>query len=343
MAPTLELVQSLDLAIDWIEFPSSEEGVREHGSADEWNRVLREAIDDSDATLIGSISSVTTATRYLRWGKQTFANVRPMRWRPGYRSPLRNPEGIDYVFVRENLEDTYVGIEGSLSALAALPSLQSDKSGLELDTSVAGAYALKVITEEGTRRLVRFACELALTRKERGHPGTVTCTAKYNSLPQTDGLFRQVAEATVAEEYPNLRYEQYIVDDFAARLVLRPAAFDVVVIPNLYGDILSDLGAGTLGGLGLAPSGCYGAAYAYFESIHGSAPDLAGRNVINPTATLLSAAMLLEHLGYPEAAARIEQAVARVYADGRSLTPDQGGRASTVELCDAVRAALGAE
>ena len=154
-------------------------------------------------------------------------------------------------------------------------------------------------------------------------------------LPVTDGLFRDVARR-VSEGYPDVTLETFIVDDFARRLVAAPHELDVVVLPNLYGDILSDAAAGVIGGLGLAPSGCYGDGYAYFESAHGSAPDIAGKGTINPTATILSAAMMLDHLGFEEAARRLETAVERVYAEGRRLTPDQGGTATTLEFSDAV-------
>jgi len=154
-------------------------------------------------------------------------------------------------------------------------------------------------------------------------------------LPRTDGLFRARVDR-IANEFPDIELQTFIVDDFARRLVAEPHSLDVVVLPNLYGDILSDAAAGLAGGLGLAASGCYGDAYAYFESAHGSAPDIAGRNIINPTATLLSGAMMLEHLGFRAAARRLEAAIAAVYVDGRQLTPDQGGGASTTEFCAAV-------
>ncbi|HEU5091763.1 MAG TPA: isocitrate/isopropylmalate family dehydrogenase, partial [Nitrospira sp.] len=157
---------------------------------------------------------------------------------------------------------------------------------------------------------------------------------------ESDGLFRRVAEET-AKGYPEVIYNQYIVDDFARRIVASPQEFDVVVMPNLYGDILSDAAAGTIGGLGLAPSGCYGENYAYFESIHGTAPDIAGKHLINPTATLLSAIMMLEYIGYTDAAARLDHAVSQVYSDGKTLTLDQGGSASTFAFCTAVRECLG--
>ncbi len=159
-------------------------------------------------------------------------------------------------------------------------------------------------------------------------------------LRETDELFRRIA-GEVTAEYPDLEYEEYIVDDFARRIVASPHGLDVVVLPNLYGDILSDEGAGTIGGLGLAPSGCYGAAYAYFEPVHGTAPDIAGKQIINPTATILSAAMILEYLGFPAEAQAIEAAVDRVYAAGVSLTPDQGGVAATEEVVTAVAEEIG--
>ncbi len=158
-------------------------------------------------------------------------------------------------------------------------------------------------------------------------------------LPATDGLFREVA-TRLAASYPDVRFETFIVDDFARRLVAEPQALDVVVLPNLYGDILSDAAAGVIGGLGLAPSGCYGDGYAYFEPAHGSAPDIAGKGIINLTATILSAAMMLDHLGFAPAARRLEAAVEHVYADGRPLTPDQGGTATTLEFAAAVEGYL---
>jgi isocitrate/isopropylmalate dehydrogenase len=335
MTPVVAILKNLSLDITFTEFPSGEEGVKQYGSRSAFDQALREAIDRSDTTLFGSTNGTTGGINHLRWGKKTFANVRPARWRPGFRSPLKNPEGIDFVIVRENLEDLYMGIEGDLRLLSSLP-VTSWLTRKPLDTSPTGKFAIKVITEEGSRRIARFACELARKRKAKGGKGKLTCTSKYNMLRDSDGLFRRVVEET-AKEYPDIRYEQYIVDDFARRLVASPSDFDVVVMPNLYGDILSDAAAGTLGGLGLAPSGCYGETYAYFESVHGSAPDIVGRNIINPTATLLSAVMMLDYLGYEDAVSRLDWAISRVYADGRILTPDQGGSASTTDFCAAVR------
>jgi isocitrate/isopropylmalate dehydrogenase len=333
MAATMDVLHALELPIDFIEFPPGEKWVR-----GETDKRAREAIDASDTTLFGSTSGKTTSIMYLRWGKQTYANVRPAKWSPGYRSPMAHPEGIDFVIVRENLEDLYLGLEGPLHELAPL-KLHSRILRGPLDTSERGIYAIKVITERNTRRVADFACQLALKRKRAGGRGKLTCTSKYNMLRDADGFFRQIVEETAAK-YPDITYEQFIVDDFARRIVASPQELDVVVMPNLYGDILSDAAAGTLGGLGLAPSGCFGDGYAYFESVHGTAPDIMGRGIINPTATMLSAAMMLDYLGLTSAAKRFEDAVRKVYAAGRSLTVDQGGSAKTSEFARAVIANL---
>jgi 3-isopropylmalate dehydrogenase len=208
-----------------------------------------------------------------------------------------------------------------------------------IDTSVAGKYSIKVITEKNTRQVAKFACELAMKRKRAGGKGKITCTSKYNMLREADEYFRGICEET-AKGYPELQYNNFIVDDFARRVVQSPHELDVVVMPNLYGDILSDAAAGTIGGLGVAPSGCYGANYAYFESVHGTAPDIMGQHIINPTATMLSAAMMLEYLGFADAASRFDNAIKKVYAEGRMLTPDQGGSAKSEDFARAVIANL---
>jgi isocitrate/isopropylmalate dehydrogenase len=227
-----------------------------------------------------------------------------------------------------------VGIEGEVESLASL-GLESRFSRQPLAEYAPARFALKLISEAGSRRVIRFAFELARRRKREGRPGRLTCATKHNMLPKSDGLFREVA-LELASEYPDIAFESFIVDDFGHRLVSRPHDLDVVVMPNLYGDILSDTAAGLVGGLGLAPSGCYGDDYAYFESAHGTAPDIAGRGIINPTATLLSGAMLLDHLGFREPATRLRRAIEAVYAEGATLTPDQGGDATTSTFCAAV-------
>ena len=178
-----------------------------------------------------------------------------------------------------------------------------------------GRFAAKIITRPGTEQVTRFAAELALSRG-----GKLTVSAKTNMLPATDRWFCDIARE-VAQEYPGLEYEQFIIDDMAHRLVVRPHELDVLLLPNLYGDILSDQGAGTIGGMGLAPSGCYGDDWAYFESAHGTAPDIAGQGIINPTATLESAEMMLRHLGLDAPGASAGPVAGRRVRSGRAPDP----------------------
>jgi len=336
--PTVALIDMLKVPIEWIAPPVGEAGIARNGNP--FPEEAKQAIDTSDCTLFGSTNGTSgRAMRYLRWGKQTYANVRPARWFPGCNSPLKNPEGIDLVIVRENMEDTYVGVEGDLADIAQYNFVsrlhQKPVSGMG-----KGKYALKVITEQCTRQVTAFACELALKRAAiSGRRPHVTSGTKHNISPVADGYFLEVARET-AKQYPDVLFDSLLADDLVHKLVVKPQSFDVIVLPNLYGDLFSDAAGGVVGGLGLAPSGCFGKDYAYFESAHGSAPDIAGKNIINPTATIFSAAMMLEHLGFVEESRRLVTAVEKVYAQGRALTPDQGGKASTTEFCDAVSKAL---
>ena len=330
MKPTVELLQKFDLPITF-EFPLVGDIAEK-----KYGKVLPDetisSIDSADATFFGSTSGQSTAALfYLRWGKQTYANVRPCQWIPGYQSPMANPEGIDFVIVRENLEDLYLGLEGNIEDLHAL-NFYSKHARSSLTDLGPGKYAVKAITESGSERVIRYAFELA---SKRAGKKKVTLTSKYNMLSQVDGLFRDIG-TQLSQSYPEVEFETFIVDDFLCRMISNPQALDVVVMPNLYGDILSDGAAGLIGGLGLAPSGCYGENYAYFESAHGTAPDIAGENIINPTATILSAVMLLDYLDFPEQAKTLNKAVMQVYSEGRVIHVDQGGAASTTGFCNAI-------
>ena len=342
--PTLDLLKSMDLPIEWEVLPDGNALAAK--SRDERETLIRDAIERTDTMLFGASSGLTGGVGYLRWGKDTYANVRPIRWIPGFRSPLNDPTGIDYVILRENIEDMYLGLEGDLSELTDAGfdlrpwrGLFGSPTGEAPPFDKTGQYAIKVITRENTERIARFACDLAMRRRARGRPGRVTCSSKYNVLRRSDGFFRSTVQSVV-DEYGDVEYNEFIVDDLARRLVASPEQFDVIVMPNLYGDILSDVGAATIGGLGLAPSACYGSDYAYFEPVHGTAPDIAGQNTINPTATMLSAALMLEHLDFDDAARSLESAVERTYADGDSLTPDQGGSSTASGFTNAVRSRL---
>ncbi len=334
MRPVIELLQNQNLPLKLVYPIVGQPAIDGFGSP--FPAEARESIDASDATLFGATSGPSgAALMYLRWGKNTYANVRPCRYFPGIASPLKSPDGIDFAIVRENLEDLYVAVEGDLSELDFLdrPGRTTRKPVRELGE---GRYAIKAITREGTERVVRFAFDLARTRRKQNK---VTCVVKHNMLRESDGFFLEVAKE-VAESNADVEFDYFIVDDFACRMIREPQRFDVIVMPNLYGDVLSDAAGGLLGSLGLAASGCYGDDYAYFEPAHGTAPDIAGKNIINPTATLMTVGMMLEYLGFAEHSVRLARAVERVYADGRSLTPDQGGNVSTADMVQAVAEAV---
>lgn len=243
----------------------------------------------------------------LRQRLHLFANYRPAKSIPGVKTPFEN---VDLIVVRENTEGLYSGIEH-----VVVPGV---------------VESLKIITREATERVARFAFEMA----RRDGRKKITAVHKANIMKLSDGLFLEVCRQ-VAREYPDIQYEEAIVDATAMRLVLNPHQFDVLLMENLYGDILSDLTAGLIGGLGLAPSGNIGEHYAVFEAVHGSAPDIAGQNVANPTALILSGALMLRHLGEQEAADRVQRAVEQTIAEG-IRTRDLGGTATTSEFTDAV-------
>lgn len=232
-----------------------------------------------------------------------YANIRPARSNAAVKTPFEN---VDIVMFRENTEDLYAGVEEMI-----------DK-----DT----AHSIKIITRKCSERIIRDAFQYAVRQGRQ----KVTCVHKANIMKLSDGLFRDVFY-DVAKEFPQIEAEDKIVDNVAMQLVMRPQNFDVVVTENLYGDILSDLTSGLIGGLGLLPSSNLGNGFAMFEAVHGSAPDIAGKGIANPTAFLWSACMMLEHMGKLEVAARIRRAVDEVLAEGTVMTPDLGGTATTLE------------
>lgn len=197
------------------------------------------------------------------------------------------------------------------------------------------AESIKLITRKGCERIIRYAFDFAVREGRK----KVTAVHKANIMKCTDGMFLDIARQ-ISKEYPQIVFDDSIVDAMCMRLVMHPEDYDVLVCPNLYGDIISDLCAGLVGGLGLTPSANIGVGGAIFEPIHGSAPDIAGQHKINPTAAILSASMMLAHLGEAKAAASIEQAVTKVISEGKTLTQDMGGNASTEDFTDAVIAAL---
>lgn len=231
----------------------------------------------------------------LRQALDLYANLRPAKSYPGVRSRY---EGIDLVIVRENTEDLYAGIEH-----VVIPG--------------EAAESIKIITRRASERIVRFAFDYARANSRR----SVTAVHKANIMKLSDGLFLDVARE-VAGGYPDIEFNDRIVDNMCMQLVQRPDEYDVLVMPNLYGDILSDLASGLVGGLGVAPGSNIGSEIAVFEPVHGSAPKYAGQDKVNPTATILSGMLLLRHLGEMRAAGAVEQAVAAVIADGNQVTYD---------------------
>lgn len=244
----------------------------------------------------------------MRMKYDLYANIRPAKSNTAVKTPFEN---VDIVIFRENTEDLYAGVEEMV-----------DK-----DT----AHSIKIITRKCSERIIRDAFDYATRHGRR----KVTCVHKANIMKLSDGMFRDIFYE-ISRKYPQIESEDKIVDNVAMQMVMRPQQFDVMVMPNLYGDILSDLASGLIGGLGLLPSSNLGSGYAMFEAVHGSAPDIAGRGIANPTAFLWSACMMLEHMGKMDCAARIRKAVDQVLGEGSVITPDIGGRAGTADYTAAV-------
>jgi isocitrate dehydrogenase (NAD+) len=248
----------------------------------------------------------------LRKALNLYANLRPVKNLPHVRSRF---EHVDLVIVRENTEDLYSGIEHEV-----VPGV---------------VESLKIITERASTRIARFAFDYA----RRAGRTRITAIHKANIMKMADGLFIRSAEA-VAANYPEIGYDEQIIDAACMHLVMHPERFDVLLLPNLYGDIVSDLCAGLVGGLGMVPAANLGADVGVFEAVHGSAPDIAGRNIANPTALLLSSLLMLDHIGETDAAARIHGALLAVLATPARTTRDLGGSATTTEFADAIRREL---
>jgi len=270
----------------------------------------------------------------LRKAFDLYACVRPCKLFPGVRSPFQS---VDLVVIRENTEDLYSGIEFQEGTELGAEFLRILKEKFGTEVRPDSGVSLKVISRFCSERIVRFAFDYA---RKTGRK-KVTAVHKANILKFSDGLFLAVARE-VASRYPDIEFEDRIVDNMCMQLVQKPQLYDVIVAPNLYGDILSDLCAGLIGGLGLAPSANIGDRYAIFEPTHGSAPKYAGKNKVNPTAAILSAAMMLEHIGEKEKAEMMRRAVAKVIEEGKYVTydlkptPDDPTAVGTREMADAI-------
>ncbi|MHB8997296.1 MAG: isocitrate/isopropylmalate dehydrogenase family protein [Armatimonadota bacterium] len=274
----------------------------------------------------------------LRKELDLYACLRPCKWYPGVRS---NYPDVDIVIVRENTEDLYAGIEfqeGTPECFEAIEAIER-LSGAKIKSD--SGISIKPISISGTERIVKFAFEYARAHGRK----KVTAVHKANIMKFTDGLYLATARK-VAENYPDIEFEDRIVDNMCMQLVQKPELYDVLVLPNLYGDILSDLSCGLVGGLGVAPGANIGESVAVFEPTHGSAPKYKGQNKVNPVATILSGVLMLRHLNEAGAADRLEAAVSKVMAEGKSVTydmkPDRNDPSAvgTSEMADAIIAAL---
>ncbi|MCZ2155509.1 MAG: NAD-dependent isocitrate dehydrogenase [Bryobacterales bacterium] len=261
--------------------------------------------------IAGGYPSVNVA---LRKRFDLFANFRPVVTIPGVHSRF-DDLSLNIAIFRENTEDLY--------------------SGLEQEIVPGVVTGIKVITRKASERIARKAFEFALREGRK----KVTAIHKANIMKQADGLFLTCCRE-VAKEFPAITYNELIVDNASMQLVMNPSQFDVMILPNLYGDIISDICAGLVGGLGIVPGANFGENFAIFESVHGSAPDIAGKGIANPTAILQCCVLLLNHIGEREASRRLQKAIFATYKDGRHLTGDVGGTAGTAEFTDAVIAAL---
>jgi isocitrate dehydrogenase (NAD+) len=316
------VVDATGVAIDWEVQEAGEAVISKYGSplpehVLESIRRNKVGIKGPVTTPIGTgFRSVNVA---LRKALDLYANVRPAKTMPGVASRYTN---IDLVIVRENTECLYAGIEHDV-----IPNV--------------AAEAIRIITRRATERIVRFSFEYARANGRK----LVTAVHKANILKLTDGLFLRVAQE-VAAQYPDIAFNDRIVDNACMQLVQRPHEYDVLVLPNLYGDIVSDLCSGLVGGLGVSPGANLGEGIAVFEPVHGSAPKYAGLNKVNPTATILTGALMLKYVGEREAGLRIEDAVARVIAEGQNVTYDLKAdrndptAVGTREMADAIIAAL---
>jgi isocitrate dehydrogenase (NAD+) len=308
---TRRILEAAGVQIDWEELEARTDKATEAGQM-----VNQAAVDSvrrnhvalkgpTGTAIAGGAPSVNVA---LRKTLDLYANLRPVKNLPGVKSRFEN---VDIVLVRENTEDLY--------------------SGLEHEVVPGVVESLKIITERASTRIARFAFEYA----KRNSRKKIHAIHKANIMKLGDGLFLRSIRA-VAQQYPDIEYKELIVDNACMQMVLDPSQFDMLLLPNLYGDVMSDLAAGLVGGLGIVPSGNIGDDCAMFEAVHGTAPDIAGKGLANPTALLMSAIMMLNHLGERPAAQRIEAAIIKVYGEAKHVTRDLGGKATTTEFTDAV-------
>ena len=312
------VLQASGLSADWIEVPAGATAL-ELGHDNVLPQVTTEAIKKYRIALKGPVTTPVgkgfkSVNVQLRQQLKLYAAVRPVRSLAGVKTRY---DGVDMVIVRENTEGLYTGIENEI-----VPGVVT---------------SLKVATEVACMRIARYAFKYAMERKRR----KVTVFHKANIMKLTDGLFINSSRKVWETEYPQVAYDEVIIDAGCMKIVQDPTRLDVLLMENLYGDLVSDLCAGLVGGLGVVPGSNIGEEAAVFEAVHGSAPDIAGKGVANPLAVIMSGVMMLNHIGESALGERIKTAYNSVLAEGKSLTRDLGGNASTDVFADAVIAAMG--
>lgn len=308
---TRRLLEAAGADIEWEEVEAGAGAIAKHGTP--LPDYVIESIKKNGVALKGPITTpvgegFTSVNVTLRKQLNLYANVRPISSKYGISTKFMD---VDMVIVRENTEDVY--------------------SGLEQDIAPGVAQALKIITKAASDRIARFAFEYAKKENRK----TVHAVHKANIMKKSDGLFLNSCR-TIARDFSEINYKEIIVDNCAMQMVMHPEQFDVLVLTNLYGDIISDLGAGLVGGLGLVPGANYGENLAVFEAVHGSAPDIAGKNIANPLALMLSAELMMRYLGEDHVANHIKHSIIILLTERNHLTPDMGGTATTSQLTDAL-------
>ena len=308
MEATLLVLDSLNIDFDYVYAEAGDECLEKTGTALPGETL--DIIRNADACLFGAAGETAADVIVkIRQEMKMFANLRPVKTYPNTNSLFEN---IDFMIVRENTEGMYIADEESYTD--------------------EGAIAKRIITKEAEKRIIDYAFNYAVENNK----SKVTAVHKANVLKKTDGLFKEIFYE-VAKDYPDIATEDFYVDATAMYLITQPESFEVIVTTNLFGDILSDEGAGLVGGLGLIPSANIGEDGALFEPVHGSAPDIAGQGKANPIAMMLSAVMMLRYIGENEAADKFDAAILKVLNDGNILTGDLGGSATTMELAEAVK------
>lgn len=321
------VIAGIGINITWEEVDAGEDALGKHGTP--LPPFVLDSIRKNKVALKGPITtpigggfrSVNVA---LRKELSLYACLRPCKSYPGVSARYQN---IDLVIVRENTEDLYAGVEYLNTSTEAQEIIKWSKGKIFPDANIS----IKPISKTGTARIAKFAFDYAVKHNRK----KITAITKANIMKYTDGLFYETCRE-VAKDYPSIQYEEKLIDNMCMQLVQKPEIYDVLLLPNLYGDILSDLAAGLVGGLGVAPGANHGDGIALFEAVHGSAPKYKGKNKVNPTALLLSTVLMLEHLGEKDAARRLEKAIASVIQEGKNTTYDLGGEAGTKEMGEAI-------